>query len=385
LLANDERLRELADTLAERVADRARERDRIWNVSQDLLVVADCDGRVLRVNPAWATTLDWRESDLVGKTAEWLVHPDDLERTHAELKSLVAGQKTTRFENRLRHRSGSYCWLSWRAVMDRDVIFAVARDITELKHAEDQVRASQRELARVSRHTTMGVMTASIAHEVSQPLAAIVANANAALRWLERPEPEFDEVRAALTRIVGEGHRTSDVIASIRSMFGKSDTERSEVDVRTLISEVLTMVRGEIESHNVVLKCDGPNELALVMGQRVQLQQVLLNLITNAIDAMTSVKNRERILKVRSELHGPGQVEILVEDSGAGIDPDHMSHLFDAFFTTKPHGMGIGLSICQSIIESHGGRLWAEQAIPHGASFFIQLPCCPPLENASVS
>jgi PAS domain S-box-containing protein len=232
LLANDERLRELADTLAERVADRARERDRIWNVSQDLLVVADCDGRVLRVNPAWATTLDWRESDLVGKTAEWLVHPDDLERTHAELKSLVAGQKTTRFENRLRHRSGSYCWLSWRAVMDRDVIFAVARDITELKHAEDQVRASQRELARVSRHTTMGVMTASIAHEVSQPLAAIVANANAALRWLERPEPEFDEVRAALMRIVGEGHRTSEVIASIRSMFGKSDTERSEVDLQ---------------------------------------------------------------------------------------------------------------------------------------------------------
>jgi PAS domain S-box-containing protein len=124
LLANEKRLRELADTLAERVADQVRERDRIWNVSQDLLVVAESDGKIIRVNPAWTTTLDWLDSDLVGKTAEWLVHPDDLERTRAELSSLVAGQKTTRFENRLRRRSGSHCWLSWRAVLDGGVIFA---------------------------------------------------------------------------------------------------------------------------------------------------------------------------------------------------------------------------------------------------------------------
>jgi PAS domain S-box-containing protein len=143
LLTNEERLRELANTLAERVADRARERDRIWNVSQDLMVVADTDGRIVGINPAWTTTLDWLESDLIGKTAEWLVHPDDLERTLAELKSLVAGHKTTQFQNRLRRRSGAYSWLSWRAVLDRDVIFAVARDITELKQAEEQLRISQ--------------------------------------------------------------------------------------------------------------------------------------------------------------------------------------------------------------------------------------------------
>jgi C4-dicarboxylate-specific signal transduction histidine kinase len=231
----------------------------------------------------------------------------------------------------------------------------------------------------------MGVMTASIAHEVSQPLAAIVANANAALRWLALPEPDFDEVRAALTRIVGEGHRTGDVIASIRGMFGKSDTERSEVDVRSLISEVLALVRGEIESHNVVLKCESPDKLPLVIVQRVQMQQVLLNLITNAIDAMSSVEGRERLLKVRIELRGPDEIGITVEDSGSGIDPDHLPHLFDAFFTTKPHGMGMGLSICRSIVEAHGGRLWAERGIHQGASFFVQLPCCPPSENAPVN
>jgi PAS domain S-box-containing protein len=374
LLANEQQLRELADTLSERVAIQARERDRIWNVTQDLFAVADTDGRIRRVNPAWTTTLGWSESDVVGKTPELLVHPDDLERTHAELKILLAGRKTTQFENRLRRRDSEYSWLSWRAVLDQDVIFAVARDITELKHAEEQLRASQRELARVSRQTTMGAMTASIAHEVSQPLGAIVTNANAALRWLERPEPDVGEIRLALQRIVSEGHRTSEVITSIRGMFGKSEAERSLVDVNVLIREVLSLVRGEIESHDVVLQCEEAASAPHVIAERVQLQQVLINLVTNAIDAMSEVADRERQLKVRSELRERGEIEICVEDSGTGIDEDNMPHLFEAFFTTKPHGMGMGLSICRSIIESHGGRLWAEPGRPYGAAFFIRLP-----------
>jgi PAS domain S-box-containing protein len=321
------------------VATQARERDRIWNVSQDLLVVADLDGRIIRINPAWTATLDWLESDLIGKTPEGLVHPEDLKRTHRELNRLVAGQKITQFENRLRRRSGAYCWLSWRAVLDRDVIFAVARDITGLKHAEEQLRLSRRELTRVSRQTTMGFMTASIAHEVSQPLAAIVANANAALRWLDRPQTDVAEVRAAVARIVGEGHRAGEVVASIRSMFGKSDSDKGLVDVGLVITEVMSLVQGDMEGQNVVLQCDNAIGLPPVMAQRVQLQQVLTNLITNAIDAMSSVKDREKLLKVRSELCGSSELRISVEDSGTGIDTDHMPRLFDAFFTTKPHGM----------------------------------------------
>jgi C4-dicarboxylate-specific signal transduction histidine kinase len=205
-------------------------------------------------------------------------------------------------------------------------------------------------------------------------LGAIVANANAALRWLERPEPEVGEIRNALIRIMNEGHRASEVIASIRGMFGKSTAERSLVDVNVLIGEVLSLARGEIESQEVALQCEMANVPLHVIAERVQLLQVLLNLITNAIDAMSHVTGRDRLLKVRSELCECGEIEVCVEDSGTGIDEDNMPLLFEAFFTTKAHGMGMGLSICRSIVESHGGRLWAESGRSYGAAFFIRLP-----------
>jgi C4-dicarboxylate-specific signal transduction histidine kinase len=220
----------------------------------------------------------------------------------------------------------------------------------------------------------MGAMAASIAHEVSQPLGAIVANANAALRWLERSEPDVGEIRAALGRIVNAGHRASEVIASIRGMFGKGTAERSLVDINVLIGEVLSLVRGEMESQKVVLQCDKADGALHVIAERVQLQQVLINLVANAIDAMSDVADRDRLLTIRSELCECGEIEICVEDSGTGIDDDSMPQLFEAFFTTKAHGMGMGLSICRSIIESHGGRLWAEPGCPYGAAFFIRLP-----------
>jgi PAS domain S-box-containing protein len=377
LLANERRLRELAATLSERVAIQDRERDRIWDVTQDLFAVADSQGRILRANPAWTATLGWSETDLLGKTAEFLVHPDDLERTQAQFNLLLDVQKTAPFENRLRRCDGDYCWLSWRAVLDQDVIFCVGRDVNELKRAEEELRASQRELEQVSRQTTMGAMAASIAHEVNQPLAAIVANSNAALNWLERAEPDLGEVRAALRRIVKEGHRTGEIIASIRGMFGKKDAEKAVVDVNVLIGDVLSVVRGELERHNVVLKNEPINESLQVLAERVQLQQVLINLVTNAIDAMIGIENRERLLVVGATLCDCDEIEISIRDSGVGIDDDNMPHLFDAFFTTKPHGMGMGLAICRSIVEGHRGRLWAERGRPDGAAFFIRLPAHP--------
>lgn len=347
--------------------------ERIWNVSQDLLIVADPGGKLLSINPAWTATLGWSEGDLLGNTFEWLCHPDDRMKTQKELARLADGRKTPPFDNRFRRKNGTYCWLSWRAVTDKGHVYAVARDVTDLKNAEEQLRASRHELAQVSRQMTVGAMTASIAHKVNQPLAAIVMNANAGLRWLSRPEPDFLEVCSLLKRIVSDGHRAGEVIASIRSMFGKDRCETCPVNMNDLVVEVLTLVQVELESHQILLENDMQDGLPHVMAERVQLQQVLLNLIMNAVDAMSSITGHQRVLAIKTEVCEFNEILLTVEDSGSGIDPAHINHIFDAFFTTKAHGMGMGLSICRSIIESHGGKLWASARSPHGSMFCVKL------------
>jgi hypothetical protein len=367
-------LRDLNENLEQRVEAQARERDRIWNVSQDLLLVADTRGKVISINPAWTLTLGWSPNDLLGTAAVQLLHPDDRERVLLELPQLTKGYKTRHLENRLRHKDGTYCWLSWQATLDQDRIYAVARDITDLKRTKEQLRAARGELARFSRQTTMAAMTASIAHELNQPLSAIVSNASAGLRWLAKPQANIEEAEAALNRIVSDGHRASEVIASIRSMFAKDQRERAPVNVNALIGEVLALLHGELESHGVLLGTDLLDGLPEVMAERVPLQQVLLNLIMNALDAMNSISDRERRLTIRAELLASGDVRIAVEDSGTGIDPSHTDRIFEAFFTTKSYGMGMGLSICRSIVEAHGGHLWAAPRRPHGTVFYMRLP-----------
>ena len=309
-------LRDLNETLELRVETESRERARIWNVSQDLLAVADSQGKYLTVNPAWTATLGWSEADLVGSTSEWLLHPDDREKTRAELARLAEGRRTLQFENRLRHKTGTFCRLSWTAVPDRGLIYAVARDVTALKDAEAALQRSQRELARTSRQTTMGAMTASIAHEINQPLSAIVLNGNAALRFLSRPEPDLEGVRAGLMNIVEDGHRAGQVIAGIRAMFGKEQSAKTELDLDELVRQVLTMARGELESHRVSLQIELLGELPRVLGDRVPLQQVFLNLIMNAIETMATVPNRPRILSVSSPRHDSHPV--LIQMTGLG-------------------------------------------------------------------
>ena len=369
----EQALRHLNETLEQRVETEAQERARIWNVSQDLLVVADMEGKFIAINPAWNATLGWSEGDLLNNTFEWLVHPDDLSKSRAQLHLIAEGQNSRQFENRFRDRHGSYRWLSWKAVAEGGHIYAVARDVTDLKNTADQLRTSRRELAEVNRHITMGAMTASIAHELNQPLAAVVTNANAGLRWLARPEPDIDEVCLLLKRIVDDGHRASAVIAGIRSMFRKDADERSLLNVNELISEVLAVVHGELDSHQVSLHAELHDGLPCVLAEETQLRQVILNLVMNAVDAMNSVADRERVLIVRSESDGSDNVLITLEDTGTGIDPNHMDHIFEAFFTTKSHGMGMGLSICRSIIESHGGQLWASARSPYGSIFCAKL------------
>jgi PAS domain S-box-containing protein len=374
LVASEARFRELSRTLEQRVEAQARERDRTWNVSQDLLVVADSTGKSLSVNPAWTTVLGWSEAELLDKTGEWLIHPDDVERTSRQLTQLVTEGRTLHFENRLRHKNGSYRWLSWTGVFDRDQIYASGRDITELRRAQGEVRTSREELARVNRQTTMAAMTASIAHEINQPLSAIVTNGSAALRWLARAEPDHDEARKAINRVIEDAHRAGEVISSIRAMFGNNQRRKEALRLNDLIKDVLSIIHGEFERHQIDLELELDGAMPSVLGDRVQIQQVLLNLFTNAIDAMTSVGGRPRLLSVKSEVKDQDSVLITVKDSGSGIDSPNVDRIFDAFFTTKSHGMGMGLSICRSIVENHGGRLWVEPGNPCGAMFLMALP-----------
>ena len=249
----------------------------------------------------------------------------------------------------------------------------VTVDISARRVAEDALRVAQSELGRVARLTTVGAMAATIAHELNQPLAAIVSNGNAGLRWLDRPEPNLEEARSAFGRVVNEGHRAAQIITSIRAMFKKDSGLRSPVAINDLVCDVVSTLLGELKSRRVSLALQLLDDLTPVQADRVQVQQVLLNLLTNAIDSMASVTDRPHTLCVRSE-HLEDCVLISVQDSGTGIAPEHAERMFDAFFTTKPNGIGLGLSICRSIVESHGGRLSVFPVHPHGSVFQVMLP-----------
>jgi signal transduction histidine kinase len=217
-------------------------------------------------------------------------------------------------------------------------------------------------------------MTASIAHEINQPLSAMVANGNAGLRWLARKDPNLDEVQKALQRIVDDGRRAADVVTSIRGMFRKDSHEKVLLSVSDLVREVLTLIHSDLERRQIILRSEMHDALPKITGERVPLQQVLLNLIMNAAEAMSAIAGRERLLTIQAALNGQTSVRVTVEDTGCGIDQAHLDRIFDPFFTTKSHGMGLGLSICRSIIEAHGGKLWALPRSPFGTAFHLTLP-----------
>jgi C4-dicarboxylate-specific signal transduction histidine kinase len=247
-------------------------------------------------------------------------------------------------------------------------------DLTERKRAEEALRDAQAELARVARLTTMGELAASIAHEINQPLAAVATNADACLRWLNRHEPNLDEARAAISRIAMVTARAGDVIRGLRALAAKSGPELATLNLNDAIQEVLMLTRSERQQHGVALHVNLFADNRPVMGDRVQLQQVMLNLILNSIEAMSIVANRPKVLEISSEPADPAAVCVAIADTGPGLDPATADRIFDPFFTTKPGGMGMGLAICRSIVEAHGGRFWATRRTPHGTAFRFTVP-----------
>jgi C4-dicarboxylate-specific signal transduction histidine kinase len=251
--------------------------------------------------------------------------------------------------------------------------FASTASLSEQKRAEEALRQARADLARVNRVTTVAELTASLAHEVSQPLSAAVINGNACLRWLAGDTPNLEEARAAARRMVKDGTRAAEIIGRIRLLFNKGVPQRELVDVNEVIREIIILLRIELERYSVYVRPDLAADLPQVMGDRVQLQQVMLNLINNGIDAMKDVGG-SRELAIKSQRAEDEQLMVSVSDTGAGLPLEQADHIFDAFFTTKPHGTGMGLSISRSIVESHSGRLWATDNSPRGARFHLLLP-----------
>ena len=249
-------------------------------------------------------------------------------------------------------------------------------DVTERKQAEESLRQAQADLARVNRVTTMAELTASLAHEVNQPISAAVTNANTCLRWLTREQPDLEEARAAAMRIVKDGTRAAEIIKRIRLLFKKGTPQRELIDVNEVIREMIVLFRGEASRHTILVGTALVTNLPQVMGDRVQLQQVLMNLIINSIDAMKNV-DWARELAIKSQEAENEQVLVSVSDTGVGLPAQQADQIFNAFFTTKDQGTGMGLSISRSIVESHGGRLWASENSPRGASFYFTLPTKP--------
>jgi C4-dicarboxylate-specific signal transduction histidine kinase len=246
--------------------------------------------------------------------------------------------------------------------------------MAEQKRTEEALQITRTELNRVARITTIGELTASIAHEVNQPLAAVVANGDACVAWLSHATPNLAEARAAAERMVQGATRASEVIVRIRSLINKAAPERTRVELNRTIEETVALANGQALRNKVTIAFELAPELPAVRADRIQLQQVILNLVVNGLESMAGVNDRPRQLLVRSQPDGAGQVRVSIQDSGIGVSPEEMGRLFEPFYTTRPQGMGMGLPISRSIIEAHGGRLWAESTLSEGSVFQFTLP-----------
>jgi PAS domain S-box-containing protein len=341
------------------------------------IVIWDVHGRIIEANQAFLDIVGYAREDLASlrwtelTPAEWR---DVDDQAFAELNAV--GTVKPREKEYFRKDGSRVPVLVARALFEwnRDEGVAFVLDLTERKHVEGALRDAQANLAHVVRVTTLGELAASIAHEVNQPLAAVVANGEACLRWLDRQTPDLDAARRSVEWIIDDGNRAGEVIRRVRALANKTEIEKVPLDVNEIIREVITLVQRELISHRVSLRMELAPALPTVLGDRVQLQQVIINLVMNGIEAMQSVTDRPRELVVRSGQDQPGQALISVADCGVGIAAENVDRLFNPFFTTKSGGMGMGLSICRSIMEAHGGRLWATATVPHGAMFQFTLP-----------
>jgi len=374
--ANEQLQAEIAER--KRVEATLRERASLLDLTHDTIFVRDMNDKVTYWNRGASELYGWSDDETNGQIVHTLlrtVFPEPVEQINAQLDA------NDRWEGELIHtkRDGTQVIVASRWSLLRDdgrravAILESNNDITGPKRAQEALQKTQAELAHVARVATMGELTSSIAHEVNQPLAAIVTNGNACLRWLSNSTPNVDEAKQSVTRIVKDGHRASEVVGRIRAFFKKAEPERTEIDINDLIEDVISMVDGEVRGNRVQVRMELTPGLPPALADRIQVQQVLLNLVINGIEAMSTV-NGLRELRIKSQSPESGSVQVTVEDSGTGFTSEDADKLFQAFFTTKKNGLGMGLSISRTTIEACGGRLWATKSEGGGAVFEFTLP-----------
>lgn len=351
---------------------------RLLDLTHDAIFVCDMNSRILYWNRGAEHLYGWSAREAVGRTTDSLWQAN-FSKPYKEIMAELL--RNGHWEGELvdARRDGSKVTVASRWSLQRNehgqpvAILETNTDIEETKQAQETLAKAQADLAHVSRISTLGELTASIAHEVNQPLAAIVTSGEACLRWLDRDVPKLDGVKRGVERMISDGQRASEVVRRLRALSKKDDLQKAPVDVNEIIDDALLLVQREVTTHRVQLNLELTKALPVVLGNRVQLQQVIINLMMNAIQAMAATEKR-RELAVRSLPHDGGQVLVSVCDTGPGFDTKNEGQLFSAFFTTKADGMGMGLSICRSIIEAHGGRVWASRNAEGGATFQFALP-----------
>jgi PAS domain S-box-containing protein len=350
----------------------------------EAVVLVDRDSRIARVNPEFTKIFGYTAEEAIGRRVKDLITPDDLqEEVESFAYRMVQTGEVFAVETVRRHKNGARIPVSLLCVPvsssgGGNAAYVIYRDITETKRLHDEQRRYheiQLELAHAIRIATLGQLSASIAHELNQPLTGIITNCGTCLRMLTSDPPNLDGAQEAVRRTMRDGNRAADVITRLRALFNRNEPASEAVDLNEATREVIALSLGELQNSRVVLRTELADNLPLVTADRVQLQQVVLNLLRNASDAMNTVDDRPRDLLVRSEQEAVDRVRLSVTDAGLGFDPQTMGKLFEPFYSTKNDGMGVGLSVSRSIIENHQGRLWAALNDGPGATFSFSVPC----------
>ncbi len=347
--------------------------------SHDAIVSKSLNGVITSWNKGAERLFGYAAEEAVGQNITLIIPPERRDEERTIIEQLTRGERVDHFETVRMRKDGSLLDVSLTISPMKDASGRVvgasklARDITERKRAEEALRQAQTDLAHASRLTTMGEFTASLAHEVKQPIAAVVTDANTCVRWITRDEPDLKEAREAAWRIVKDAKRASEIINRVRLLFKKGTPQRELVDVNEVAREMIVLLGDEASRHSISIRTELAEDLPHVIGDRVQLQQVLMNLIVNGVDAMHDVDGPRELI-IKSQPAENNELLLSVSDTGVGLPRHQADQIFNAFFTTKTHGTGMGLRISRSIVESHGGRLWAADNSPRGASFCFTLP-----------